>query len=278
LIQSKFEEFKQESSTVDFNSVESLISFLDKGDYPQSLKFGLECAFVDYLSRLAGKSVQQYLSVNTVSSVKTSFSIPIMEESLVADFIRDHHLDRFHVLKLKVNKENALSLTELVLKHFTGLVRVDANESFDHHEEVLHYLNSLSDVSRLEFLEQPLKASAHEEQLLLKSKTKVILIADESVTSESVTDFYQERFDGINIKLMKAGGYVKALKQLRQAKVLGLKVMLGCMVESSLGISAALNIASGFDYFDLDGFLLLKEDPYHILTEENGKVFYSFIQ
>ena len=78
--------------------------------------------------------------------------------------------------------------------------------------------------------------------------------------------------------MMKAGGYLRAIKQLRQAKSLGLKTMLGCMVETSLGISSALNIAGGVDYFDLDGCLLIKEDPYKLISEENGKIFYSYIQ
>jgi glutamate racemase len=77
---------------------------------------------------------------------------------------------------------------------------------------------------------------------------------------------------------MKSGGYLKGLKQIRQAKILGLKTMLGCMIETSLGISSALNISSGVDYLDLDGFLLIKKDPFNILTEENGKIFFSFIQ
>ena len=71
---------------------------------------------------------------------------------------------------------------------------------------------------------------------------------------------------------------MKAIKQLRQAKILGLKTMLGCMVETSLGISSALNISGGVDFFDLDGCLLIKDEPYKLISEENGKVFFSYIQ
>jgi L-alanine-DL-glutamate epimerase-like enolase superfamily enzyme len=278
IILSKFEEFKTESSNTEFNGVESVVAFMDRFDFPQSLKFGIESAFVDYLSHLSGKTIPQFLGVNTVSAVKTSFSIPIMEKENIEKFIVENNLNRFSSLKIKVNNKNALELTEEVLKNAAALVRIDANEAFLDHEEVMSFLNQISDLKRIEFLEQPLPAGAHDEALLLKKVCPVKLIADESVTKEEITSYFVERFDGINIKLMKSGGYLKGLKQMRQAKILGLKVMIGCMIETSLGISSAMNIASGFDYYDLDGFLLLKEDPYKMLSEENGKIFYSFIQ
>lgn len=278
LILEKFEEFKNEAQQVEFNGVESLVAFLDKLEIPQSLKFGIESSFVHYVAKLSGKTVPQLLATNTVSSVKTSFSIPIMDVANIEKFIIDNKLHRFSVLKVKVNKENALDLCKEVLRVSNVSLRIDANEAFSSTSEVLTFLNEFPDINRIEFLEQPLPASLHEEALNLKKYSPVMLMADESVTKEEIGTYYQERFHGVNIKLMKSGGYLKGLKQLRQAKILGLKTMLGCMVETSLGISCALNIASGVDYLDLDGFLLIKDDPFKVLSEENGKVFFSFIQ
>ena len=95
-------------------------------------------------------------------------------------------------------------------------------------------------------------------------------MADESITTGEVTSYYKERFDGINIKLMKSGGYFTAIKQIRQAKRLGLEIMIGCMIESSLGISSAMNLAYGLDYFDLDGMLIIQKDPFDLVHENNG--------
>ena len=278
LILEKFEDFYQASLNQEFNGVENLVSFLEKMDLPQSLKFGIESSFVHYISILSGKSVAQLMGTNSVSSIKTSYSIPIMEIGKIENFIKENNLSRFSVLKLKINSENALELCQEVLRVTQVPIRIDANEAFKNAQDVMKFLEKFPDASRIEFLEQPLPADYHEEALELKKYSKVFLMADEAVTKEDIGTYYPERFHGINVKLMKAGGYLKAVKQLRQAKLLGLKTMLGCMIETSLGISSALNIAGGVDYLDLDGFLFLKEDPYKLVSEENGRIFYSYIQ
>lgn len=277
LILEKFEEFKNAAPN-EFTSIENLVAFMETMDLPQSLKFGLESSFVHYVAILSGKTVPQLMGTNTISSVKTSFSIPIMETHKVAAFCQENNLNRFSVIKVKVNKDNAYEFCSEVLKQVKVSIRIDANESFTSADEVIQFLEKLNAYDRIEFLEQPLHSSLHEEALELKKRSKVLLIADESVTKQDVTEYHLDRFHGVNIKLMKAGGYIKGLKQVRQAQALGLKTMLGCMVETTLGISSALNIAGGVDYFDLDGFLLIKEDPFKLVSEENGKVFYSYIQ
>jgi glutamate racemase len=218
------------------------------------------------------------MGTNVVSSVKTSFSIPIMEVGKVEAFIKENNLSRFSVLKVKVNRDNAHDFCQEILRLTDVPLRVDANESFTSAAEAMKFLETFSNIKRMEFLEQPLHSTQHEEALELKKHSPVFLMADESVTKEDITSYYPERFHGINVKMMKAGGYMRAVKQLRQAKLLGLKTMLGCMVETSLGISSALNISGGVDFFDLDGCLLIKNDPYKLVSEENGKIFYSYIQ
>lgn len=277
IILEKFEEFKA-AAPQEFNGVENLVAFLETMDLPQSLKFGIESSFVHYVSILSGKTVSQLMGTNVVSSVKTSFSIPIMEVGKVEAFIKENSLARFSVLKVKVNKDNAHDFCQEILRLTDVPLRVDANESFVSASDTLKFLENFSNLNRLEFLEQPLRSDMHEEALELKKHSSVFLMADESVTKEEVGEYFKERFHGINVKMMKAGGYMKAVKQLRQAKLLGLKTMLGCMVETSLGISSALNISGGVDFYDLDGCLLIKDDPYKLISEENGKIFYSYIQ
>lgn len=277
LILEKFEEFKN-NAPQDFNGVESLVAYLESTDLPQSLKFGIESSFVHYISILSDKPVPSLMGTTIVSSVKTSFSIPIMEVEKLDQFINENNLKRFSVLKVKVNRENALDFCTAILKKTNVPLRVDANESFQSAKEVMHFLEQFPDLARMEFLEQPLSSDNHDEQLELKKHSKVLLMADESVTKEEINSYHVDRFHAINVKMMKAGGYLKAVKQLRQAKSLGMKTMLGCMVETSLGISSALNISGGVDYFDLDGCLLIKNDPFKLVSEENGKIFYSYIQ
>lgn len=270
-----FEDFRNEVPQ-DLNGVEALIYFLDQKDYPQSFKFGVESAFLHYLATISGKSVQNLLGLNTLTSVKTSFSIPIMEPGQVLNFIETYDLNRFSTIKVKIGKDGATDLLQEVLKHTKAPLRIDANEAFENPDRVMSFLETVP-LERVEFMEQPLHASKHDEMLELFKICPTLLVADESVTGHDITEYYKERFHVINVKLMKSGGYFRAVKQLRQAKLLGLKTMLGCMVETSLGISSALNIAGGVDYCDLDGFLFLKEDPFKLLSEENGKIFYSYL-
>ena len=124
----------------------------------------------------------------------------------------------------------------------------------------------------IEFIEQPFPASMKEEYKELKKIINHELMADESI--EDVADFSELSlmFHSINIKLMKTGSYFKARDLMKEAKKYQMKCMVGCMIETSLGISSAMNLASFGDYFDLDGSLLLKNDPYSMIKEENGNI------
>lgn len=276
LIISKFEEFQAEAPA-EFTAVENLILFLNQGDYPQSLKFGIESSFIHYLSQVSQKPVPQLIGTQFVSAVMTSYSIPIMPIENVGSFILKNNLNRFPFIKIKINKEIATPFVLEVLKHISVPLRIDGNECFSTATEVMAFLKTIP-LEKIQFLEQPLPSHLHQESLELKKISPVELIADESVTAETITEYYAERFHGVNIKLMKSGGYLNAVKQLKEAKKLKLKTMIGCMIETSLGISSALNIVGGVDYVDLDGLLFLKNEPYHLVNEENGKIFFAYIQ
>lgn len=267
-----------DSCPPDFISLEELIVFLDELDIPSSLRFGIESSFVHFLGVISGKRPHELLGIRGVNSIKTSFTLPIIPVGEIGKFVKDHSLNRFSVLKIKVDSDSAKdSIMELV-RNFNGNIRIDANEDWSDPDQVIRLIEKFGPDLPIEFLEQPLPAGFHDEYLYLKKNIEVDLMADESLTTEEVTDYYSERFHAVNVKLMKAGGYLKALSQIRAARELGLKIMLGCMVETSLGISSAMNIAYGVDYFDLDGTLLLKDDPFSLVCEENGKLFYSHLQ
>ena len=114
-----------------------------------------------------------------------------------------------------------------------------------------------------------------EEACWLKERSPLPIIADESVINNLDIPNLKDAFDGINIKLMKAGGISEALEMIITARSLGMKIMLGCMIESSVAISAAAHIAPLVDYIDLDGSLLLANDPYDSVKIKNGKIVLS---
>lgn len=260
------------------STIDNLQHCFSKIKISNSLRFGIESAFVHYLATLSEKSVPELLGINTINQVKTSFSIPIMPAGDIEAFIKEHHLNRFCSLKMKVSDEEAYVRIKEVEKHFNGNIRIDANEGFEDPDQVITFLERLGSNCPIEFLEQPMPAAAHDEYLYLKEKSPVDIMADESVCDGEINQYFEDRFHSVNIKLMKSGGYFKAVKQIREAKSRGLKVMIGCMIETSLGISSAMNISYGADYCDLDGSLIIEKDPYDFLIEENGKIFMSHMQ
>ncbi len=276
-IQIGFEKFlKNKPGEID--SVKKLYHCLDNLDIPSSLRFGIESAFYDYISRVSGKNIFELLGINSIRTIQTSFSIPIMKVDEIAGFIKKYRLNRFKFLKLKIDEEGSEEKIKEIMRNFDGQIRLDANESFDNPDEVINFIQRIDELDRIQFIEQPLPANLHDEAMYLKDNLNLEIIADESITDQEITDYYKKRFDGINIKLMKSGGYLKAIKQINDSKKLGLKVMVGCMIETSLSISAAMVIAKGADYIDLDGCLLIKKDPFSFLGEENGRLIKAGLQ
>ncbi len=252
--------------------LKDLENILAKEKINSSLRFGIESAYIHLLAKRESKSVCEILNYSTPSgSIKTSFSIPIIEIKEMANFIKQYDLHRFHSIKLKIDRENALDKIAELLKHYHGLIRIDANEAFCDPEEIVRIFEKI-DIQRVEFLEQPMAPNLKAEYRFLKENLDLLLIADESLTSNHVDPAFCELFHGINVKLMKSGGYIKAIQQLKSADKLCLKKMLGCMVESSLGISSAYNLSRSVDFFDLDGALLIKNDPFNLVRERQGEL------
>lgn len=235
------------------------------------LHCALETALVHFLAQKQEKSVTEFLQIDPPCACATSYSIPILPEAELAEFIASNQLHRFAAIKLKVDRENAVAAVNALNRLHSGKLRIHANEAFQTHGEVLHFLEKV-DTDRIEFLEQPLPATSHHEACLLRERSPVLLIADESVQIDCHPGLAGE-FHGINIKLMKCGGYSKAIQQIKFARQNGMKIMLGCMVESSLGIWSALHLSAYADFIDLNSFLFLKNDPAAgLVTESDGVI------
>lgn len=208
------------------------------------------------------------LDIPKVEAVKTSFSIPIMEPDQVQDYLKKN--SQFHFYKLKVSDENSFHLLQEVVKQTDKPIRVDANEGFKSLEAYLDFQNKIKDFN-IEFIEQPFPVGMKEAYKSLYPQSLFPVIADESVLLDFKGEEFQKMFHGINIKIMKCRGLETAKRLLLKGKQFGLKTMVGCMIESSLGISEAMSLAALADYIDLDGSLLVENDPYaHLIRVEEG--------
>ncbi|MBF9253935.1 dipeptide epimerase [Pontibacter sp. 172403-2] len=256
----------------DVKSMEDLLQLLQEYPPANALRFAVESAYLHYFCQHKGIAVHQLLGQETPKPQATCFTLPIMEPDQVQEFIKQHGLTRFGSLKVKVNREGAEDLVREVLRVTQKPVVVDGNESWQEPEELLAFLAQL-DRERVLFVEQPMPVSCAAAYAHIKPISPVPLVADESVTDDADFELLREQFHGINIKLMKAGGYLNAVRLLQQARQHHLMTMIGCMVETTLGIWSAMQLSQAFDFADLDTFMIIEKEPFGLVREEEGKLY-----
>jgi L-alanine-DL-glutamate epimerase-like enolase superfamily enzyme len=275
LLQQQFESL-QTSGLTEVATLAELDALLTAQPVAHALMFALESALVHGLAAAAGQPVWQWLGVPApAAALPTAFSLPIMEPGAVAGFLREQRASRFQLLKVKVNQVEGLALLGEVARALPGhAVLVDGNEAWPDADSLLHFLEQAAAVPglRMQLLEQPLPATRADDYRYLRPRTPVPLLADESVTDAADFADIARQFHGVNVKLMKAGGYRRGIELLRRTRAHGLMPMLGCMVETSLGISSALHISALAEVHDLDGFLIVRDEPFGLVQEAEGSL------
>ena len=223
-------------------------------DYPFAL-CALDVAMHDWCARKAGLPLHAYWGLDASSKPGTSFTLSIDDPEMMIQRMEEMSWDCY---KIKLGTPDDIGLIRKLREHSTASFRVDANCAWTA-QETIEKSKLLRDLG-VEFIEQPLKAEAWQDMQEVYKHCALPLIADESCRSEADVDRCPDHFDGINIKVMKCGGLTPALRMIRRARVLGLKVMVGCMTESTVGISAIAHLLPLLDYADMDGPLFLQKD------------------
>jgi len=229
----------------------------------------LDIAIMDWVGKKLGVPLYRLWGLDKAKTPLTSYSIGIDTIDVIKRKVRE--ADKYPVLKIKVGKDNDEEIIAAVRSITDKPIRVDANEGWKTKEVALEKIKWLGKQG-VEFIEQPMPASMIEETKWLRERVDMPVIADEAVKTVSDIPKLAEAYDGINIKLMKAGGVQEAMRMIQLAKAMNMKIMLGCMIESSIAISAAAHLTPLVDWADLDGNLLLAEDPFQGATVEKGKL------
>jgi L-alanine-DL-glutamate epimerase-like enolase superfamily enzyme len=239
-------------------------------------KGAINIALLDGAARRAGQAVCDYLGLGFMEHKHvTSFSIGLDRPEVIRRKVRE--AAGYPVLKLKVGgPDDRRNLAALREEAPTKPVRVDANEAWKTKEEALRNLEWLAQDRHIQFVEQPMPASTKLEDLAwLKARTPLPIMADESYLSAHDAERCAESFHSVNVKLVKTGGISAGYAALQAARKAGLKTMLGCMIESSVLISAAAHLAELTDYLDIDGNLLITNDPYEGASAEQGVISFA---
>ncbi|HEY3121575.1 MAG TPA: dipeptide epimerase [Vicinamibacteria bacterium] len=233
-----------------------------------SAEAAVDMALHDLAGRRLGAPLYALLGLDPTRMPVTSFTIAIDTPEGAAEKARA--AAQYAVLKLKMGSDADREMVAAVRGATDRPIRVDANEgwTFEAALERLEWLAKLG----VEFVEQPLPAAALEETRALRRRSPLPIYADESVHRARDIPRLAGAFDGINIKLMKCGGIGEALRMIAVARAHDMKVMLGCMIESSLGVTAAAHLAPLVDAADLDGNLLVENDPFVGVTVKDGRL------
>lgn len=263
-----------DAGRLSFGDVPGSMAYLDSlspGDF--AAKCALNVALLDGAGRRAGKFIHELLGVGfTEGRHRSSFSIGIDAPEVIREKVAE--AARFPILKMKLGGDSdPESLAALRAAAPDKPVRVDANEAWKTKEEALRRLEWLAADGRIELVEQPMPAATPAADLRwLKERSPLPLMADESYKSAADLAAVAECFHAVNVKLVKCGGITAGLGALRTARAAGLKTMLGCMIETSVLITAAAQLADLTDFLDLDGALLTKNDPFRGAVDDDGRV------
>ena len=230
----------------------------------------LDIAFNDLYARKKGKKLYELWGMKQNNKILSNFTIGIDSIDKMLSKMKE---TPWPVYKIKLGTKEDLGIVRALRQHSNAVFRIDANGAWGV-EETLKNAVELKKLG-VEFLEQPLSAENKEGQRIIFKRSVLPLIADESCQVEADVENCFQMFHGINIKLVKCGGLTPARRMLKRAKNLGMKKMVGCMTESSIGISAIAHLLPELDYVDMDGAMLLKNDIASGVTLKNGKISYS---
>ena len=231
-------------------------------------KAAVDMALYDLAGKMLNVPVYKLLGLNPAHTPHTSFTLGIDSPANMAKkalLARD-----YPILKVKVGTKHDLDNLKAIRDVSSATIRVDANTAWTP-KEAIKMINALAPYN-IEFVEQPVHPRDLDGLRLVRENVPLPIIADESCVTVDDIPRVAGCVDGINIKLMKCGGLRHALKMIHVARAHHLRIMIGCMIESSLAITAAAHLTPLVDYADLDGHLLIDNDPYEGVTVVNGKL------
>ncbi len=228
----------------------------------------IDLALTDWAAKKLGAPIHRLLGLDPARSPRTSFTIGISSIEHMQEKVRE--AAGFPILKVKLGTGDDLAIIRALRQVTDATFRVDANCAWDA-DETIEKSRELEALG-VEFIEQPLLPDRLEEMERVHRESALPVIADESSITPEDVPALAGRFHGINIKLVKCGGLLPAIRMVHVARALGLRVMIGCMIESSVGISAGAQIAPLLDYLDLDGAILTRNDPFEGVEIDGGRL------
>jgi len=256
-----------------FNDVSDLDKLLDyifsftPKNYPAIA--ALDMALHDLKGKILNTSCHRLWNLDKNNSPETAYTIGMDSPEMILQKVSE--AKDFNLLKVKLGGNSDKMIVEEIRRATDKTICVDANQGWKNKEAALDMIHWLKEQGAV-FVEQPLDKYKLEDACWLKEKSPLPIIADEAVQTFEDIEKIKDAYHGINIKLMKCGGMGEAMKMIKRGRELNLKIMLGCMSESSCGVSAAAQLTPLTDWADLDGPLLISNDPFRGITYHDGRI------
>ena len=232
-------------------------------------KASVDIALHDLIGKLVGEPFFKLFGLNPAKAPLTSFTIGLDTPEVIRQKVLE--AEPYKVLKVKLGRDNDREMIEVIRSLTDKPLCADVNQGWKDRNHALEMASWLKEKGVL-FLEQPLPKEMKDDNAWLTEKSPIPIIGDEAI--RNISDLMDNKgvYSGINIKLMKCGGMNAAMKLVNVARAFGMKVMIGCMTETSCAISAAAQLSPLVDWCDLDGNLLISNDPFSGLSVVDGKV------
>lgn len=231
----------------------------------------VDCAVYDLWGKLAGQPVWKLWGLDTATCPVSDYTIGI--DSIGVMCAKMDEFPGWPVYKIKLGTKEDIDIVRALREHTDATFRVDANCGWTA-DETIQNAPILKELG-VEFIEQPLPADAWNEMRRVYAESALPIIADESCRVESDVARCEGYFHGVNVKLTKCGGLTPGRRMILDARRRGMKTMVGCMVESSVGIAAIAQLLPMLDYVDMDGAILLGEDIAESVILDKGTVLYQ---
>jgi L-alanine-DL-glutamate epimerase-like enolase superfamily enzyme len=250
--------------------IETILTEIDQIEqYNTAAKASIDIALHDLIGKLKNKPCWQLLDGDKNATPFTTYTLGIDEPEVIKQKVLEG--EEYKILKVKLNGENDKLIIDTIRSVSDKPIAIDVNQGWTDKYQALEMLHWLTDKNVL-FVEQALPKNNLDDASWLFEKSPIPLFADESIQRYTDIDKVKDCFHGINIKLMKSTGMHEAHKMIVRARELNLKILIGCMSETSCAISAAAQLSPKVDYADLDGALLIKNNLFDGITFQNGKI------
>ena len=238
----------------------------------RAARSAIDEALYDLWGKKLGQPLYKLFGLNPNNLPLTSFTIGMDEPDVMAEQAKD---SKYPIIKVKLGSDQDEVIVSSIRKATNARLRADANAGWSR-EEALHIIPRLVEYD-LEFIEQPLAVEDMEGYFWLKEKLRarkinIPIFADETAKTSHDVAKLAGAIDGVVVKTMKSEGIREALRMIHTARAHDMQIMLSCMIESSVGATAAAHLAPLCDYVDLDGPLLIRNDPYRGLKYDGAKI------